>query len=412
MRPLAADSPECEVISYQEAKRLARHEDTAVRIALSRRGDLRPEVLYYLAEDPAPEVRRAIAENRQTPVQADLLLALDADQRVRESLAGKIASLTAEMSRQDQGKAQRYVLQTLELLAIDQAVRVRRILADSLKHVTDAPPDVIKRLASDVDDLVASPILEFSPLLSDLDLLEIIGEGCNSTRLRAISRRQGLGEQVADAIIETDDAMAVAELLSNESAQIREETLDGLVERAVGVPEWHEPLVCRPRLSSAAACKLASFVAGTLLTRLKERRDLDSEAARLVASEVHRRLREGDAGPDAPEAAEANALGDMSNAEVMRAIAVGDRNLVRAILALRSGLHERTVDRILASGSPKAVTALAWRAGLTMRLATQLQIRLAGIAPPNALNARGGSEFPMRDDELSWQIEFFESLST
>ena len=39
--------------------------------------------------------------------------------------------------------------------------------------------------------------LEFSPVLSSDDLLEIISAGCASGRLRAISRRQGLGARVA-----------------------------------------------------------------------------------------------------------------------------------------------------------------------------------------------------------------------
>ena len=50
----------------------------------------------------------------------------------------------------------------------------------------------------------------------------------------AISRRVALGQDVADAIVDTGDIEAVAELLGNASAQIREETLDRIVDQAPG----------------------------------------------------------------------------------------------------------------------------------------------------------------------------------
>src|SRR3546814_10073778 len=95
------------------------------------------------------------------------------DLAVRAELAAKIAKLTALEGRGAQEKAQRVVEETLELLARDQATRVRRILAEALKSVAGAPPQVIQRLARDAEDVVACPVLEFSPLLSEEDLLEI-----------------------------------------------------------------------------------------------------------------------------------------------------------------------------------------------------------------------------------------------
>jgi hypothetical protein len=61
---------------------------------------------------------------------------------------------------------------------------------------------------------------------------------------------------------------------------------------------------------------------------------------------------------------------------------------------------------MLASGSAKAVVALAWRAEVAMRVATQLQLRLAGISPASVLGARSDS-YPLADEDMQWQIEFF-----
>lgn len=404
-------------LTYEDSKDLARRQDPEVRAELSRREDLRPEILYYLAEDPSPAVRRMVARNANTPKQADRLLAQDTDQTIREELAAKVARLTPDLSRSDQKEAQHHVLQTLEILARDQAARVRQILSEALKDTVDAPNAVIQRLARDLDQIVAAPILEFSPLLTELDLLEIIEEGCVSGKLRAISRRHDLGAQVADAIVATDDPDAITALLENRSTQIREDTLDVLVDMAIGVPAWHEPLVTRPKLSSRAALKLATFIADSLLTKLQSRNDLDKAALKAVTQEVHRRLTNPLSEPDKKREDESGAsessegADTISDDELAQALSSGDETLVRTGLALRAGMLEAAVERILSSASAKAVTALAWKAGLDMRFAMQLQLRMGGITPRNLLNAKEGVGFPMADEEMVWQLEFFESLA-
>lgn len=402
-------------MSYDRSKRLARDKDSHVRAELAERDDLKPEILYFLAADPAAEVRRSIAANPRTPAQANLLLVKDGDEAVRQSLAEKVSRLTPDLSTEEQLHAQRYVVQTLESLARDQAIRVREILATALKDVAHAPPSVIRRLARDTEEIVACPILEFSPLLSDQDLIEIIEEGCASGNLKAISRRKGLGPTVADAIVATDDESAITVLLENKSAQIREQTLDNLVERAAVVTAWHKGLVERPNISSKTAQKLATFVAAALLNKLQARHDLDDVTARLVAQEAQRRLAATDnpeaiAGESADSPTDCAAGHDVQSEAMAQALADGDRGLVQSGLALRSGLRETVVEKILSSGSPKAITALVWKAGLNMRFAMRLQVQMGGITPQNVLNAQNGTDFPLSSEQMEWQLDFFESL--
>ena len=232
---------------------------------------------------------------------------------------------------------------------------------------------MIQRLARDAADVVACPVLEFSPLLSDLDLLEIIERGGDSGRLTAISRRHGVGEQVADAIVATQNEGAITALLDNGSAQIREEALDGLVAAALEVSVWQEPLVRRPRLPSSAARKLAGFVASSLLDLLNARNDLDRETASLVAREVERRIgheaaetaekgREtanGEGETDKTRARRMFEAGELDDRALMQALNGGDRGLVRHGVALRADLPLSLIDHVLAAHSAKGVTALA-----------------------------------------------------
>ena len=419
-------------LSYEEAKELARHKDPAVRRILAARPDLRPEILYYLAEDPHPDVRRQIAANQATPIQADLRLAADIDPSVRGDLAAKIARLAPGLSADEQDRLRNMTYEALSLLARDQITRVRQILAEALKDVANAPPDLIRALAHDSEVEVSSPVLQFSPVLTDEDLLEIIHSSPMSGKLSAISKRQIVPANVADAIARTDDIDAIAVLLANPSAQIREETLDMLLERAPDHEDWHGPMVRRPQLSARAATRLARFVAESLLLVLQERPDLDPETKAAVAAVVRRRVEE--VGSDMADfhrgakvvvpqtevgegpmdvAARLFKAGQLEEQAVMSAIASGDEDFVAAALATRANLPYALAQKIISTRSAKGMTALVWRARLGMAVAVLAQIRMGKIAPSDVIRPKAGSQaFPLTAEEMNWQIEFFMTMAT
>ncbi|MDR3439200.1 DUF2336 domain-containing protein [Telmatospirillum sp.] len=414
-------------LTYDQARVLASHADPEVRRVLACRPDLPPEILYFLAEDPAPLVRRQIAANRAAPAQADYHLAGDADASVRGDLAQKIAHLAPGLSADEQDRLRQITYQTLQLLARDQITRVRKILADALKDVADAPPQVIRQLAHDGELAVASPILEFSPVLSDEDLLEIIGGAPMAGVLSAISRRKVLGAAVADGIAKTDDIEAISFLLSNPRAQIREETLDMLLDQAPDIEAWHGPFVHRPQLSARAATRLARFVADNLLRVLDQRQDFDAKTKAAVAAVVRRRVE--DAGSDMvafrrgeplsavpPEPVETRVSrlqseGKLDDKRLVDGLTANDNEFVMHALARLAGVSVNRVNKIVTTQSAKGIVSLTWKAGLSMQTAVALQTKLAKIPPPDLLLPRPGSKaFPMALEEMAWQLEFFASM--
>ena len=409
---------------YEEAKRLARDPNLSVRRRLAARADVEPEILYYLAEDKAPEVRRVIAANEATPHQADQLLLRDQDEQVRAELAQKVARLLPGLPADAQNQARQRVIDMLEILARDEAVRVREAISDAVKGMSDISPEIVRRLAHDAEFAVASPVLRFSPLLTDEDLLDIIAGAPPTGILSAIAGRDRLGPAVSDAIVAADDEPAVAALLANPSAQIREETLDLIVERAPQRTSWHEPLVRRPALPVRAATRIARFVAESLLEVLKKREDLPKATRTQIAAEVKKRLADDAKAKSAAEAKKAAAEeeeGETAEEKVTRlkkegkldedtvadAVDAGQRAFVRAALSVLAEVPVSVVDKILSARSAKGVMALAWKAGLSVRLAVQLQTRIGGISPRQALHPRGGKDYPMTTEEMKWQIEFF-----
>ncbi len=407
--------------TYEEAKRLANHPDADVRRSLAARADVVPEILYYLCNDPDSEVRRRIAANDGAPRQADLKLARDDDAQVRADLARKISRLAPGLTAEEQDAVRRMTYETLALLAHDQLPTVRHILAEALKSEADAPPELIRRLARDIEIIVAAPVLEFSPVLTDEDLMDIIRASPAVGALSAIARRSNLSAGVSDTIADSADVEAIVHLLGNDSAQLREETLDSLVARARNVPRLHEPLVHRPRLPQGAARRLATFIADNLLAVLAARRDLAPETVAAVSRVVHDRLGENPAvaiPADERENVEIEAeiekarplhdCGQLTEGLVKGSIAANHLAFAKAAIAVRADLPSAVVIRILASASAKAVTSLCWRAGLSMDCTALVQTRLAHISPDVILHGRG-RHFPLTEGEMNTQIAVFSS---
>ncbi len=410
-------------LSYAQSKRLARDEDPAVRQAVASHPGVRPEVLYYLAEDTDTDVRRRVAGNDRTPRQADLILARDQQPDVRIDLARKIARLIPDMTPDDQDAVYRAAVSVLEVLCEDQLVRVRQMIAEAIKALPTAPHHVVKRLAQDREPQVASPVLAVSPVLNDEDLLEIIGTEPVQQALEAIARRDRVSAEVSGAIVDTGERAAIASLLANHSAQIREETLDYVAGQAAGVPAWHAPLVRRPSLSARVANRIAGFVARNLLVELSERQDLAPDVLSAIEETVERRLEDPEASDDAafePEWAGADKVGEkvrtmqeegsLDATAIEQALDENDKPFVMRALAALADQEADVAAKIIANRSSKGMLALAWKAGLSAHLAAQLQSRLAGLQPAEIMYPTDDGSYPMPDDGLEWQLEFFRDL--
>ncbi|MFQ5347682.1 MAG: DUF2336 domain-containing protein [Rhodothalassiaceae bacterium] len=386
--------------------------DLARRRAMARGEDTHPEILYYLAEDGDSMVRRAVAGNSATPRQADQLLTGDPDDEVRIELARKIARLVPGLSSEENRRLRERTLAILETLANDTLPKVRAIVAEEIKRSDAVPKALVRKLAQDVEDTVCCPVLEYSPLLNDDDLREIIAAGISQGALVAIARRDGVGEAVSDDIAATLEVPAVAALLANPSPQIREDTLDRIIEQARDTMELHKPLALRPALSIRAMKRIASFVASALVHKMLERNAIEEDAAEEILDRVRERIASERVGNDeekrlAAQARKFHDRGMLDDAFVTDAIDNNRRELLIQCLAIMAQIPAQAVRDILASKSGRAVTALAWAAGLSMRTAFKMQTEIALVSPSQLVPARDGIDYPMEESELVWQLSYF-----
>lgn len=387
------------------------------RASLRDRADLasstqtHPEILYYLAQDDAVTVRRAIAANKATPVQAAPLLAQDRDVDVRLALAARLVDLLPDISSEKHSKLYAYAVQALGTLAQDEVLKIRRALSTALKDCAQTPPQVAAQLARDVEREVSEPILRFCTALADDDLLDILSDHPDPWVIAAIAGRSQVSAPLSTAVVKTGDTPATSLLLRNMGATFTQATLKKIVEKARDTPEWHAPLALRRELSSDMAQRIADFADDSIRSILETRADFDTQTRREIADMTQRRIAYKDPvgiHETAADKLERHLKTGSLTAEILQdALAWKDEEFIALSLAYLAKIHPLVATKMLNSGSARPLIALCSRAEMPMRLAVALQRDLAKLPPKDMIYARGGTDYPLSDQEIKWQLEFY-----
>ncbi len=392
------------------------NENARVRMAADEKTP--PDALRALAQDDALVVRASLALNPAASTVLAQLIAHDPDDRVRALLGQRLAMLLPSLPTPQLNAAGHHVHDILSLLAADATIRVRAAIASVIKEMDCAPHALVLQLAQDKAASVSEPMIHFSPLLSDADLLSLVTSPAGTHTITAIARRPRLSAFIADAIAESHDNRAIASLLEKNGDAIGEATLDALIAKAAAQKSWHALMVRRPQLSPRAATALSEMISASLLAELSQRMDLPAE----LTSELETRLRralEADRSATSPSAEPAPLPNDTAqlveemanegkiNEPTLIATARrGEVRLCTAVLAHAAKVLPSVVERAASLRSAKGLVSLIWQAEFTMQCAGVLQTLLLRLPPDEVLHPKDDGSFPLTQDEMRWQIEF------
>jgi len=346
-----------------------------------------------------------------TPLSKAAEVANDPNVDVRLALVARLVKLMPGLSPDKHSQLYSYAVQALQALAQDEVLIVRRALSSALKDYAKAPPTVVARLARDVEREISEPILRFCVALDDDELLDILASHPEPWVISAIAGRPVVSEDVSEAVVKTRDVPGTAVLIGNKGAKFLPATLESIVEMARLHPDLHRPLAMRHDLTVDIARQLAGFVNEAILDVLKDRSDYDAPTRRGIVGLVGRRMAfMADAAKSlTPEQklAKYTAAKALTPELIQDALAWHEREFVILALASLSGIPAEKVQQILNSGSAKAIVALSWKAQLPPRLSLDVQ-RLGGrIQPKDLLYPKGGTDYPLSQAEIAWQLEFF-----
>lgn len=186
----------------------------------------------------------------------------------RADIAGKVAATLSAGAFNE--RETHLALDILRVLVRDIESKVRQAISSNLRDCLTVPHDVVLELARDEVPEVAVPLLRYSYILSEEDLVEIVRATKEVAKLVAVAGRDSISADLSDALVETQVNTAIKVLLGNKGAIVREQTISNHWESLSADRGLLEVMVDRGGLSPRLAEKLYSAVSDEMKTKLSK----------------------------------------------------------------------------------------------------------------------------------------------
>lgn len=304
----------------------------------------------------------------------------------RAEIAGKIAGQHPALST-----AQRKLAEDIfRLMVKDAEVRVREALSRQLKENPLVPNDVAVALARDVDS-VALPMLQFSEVLTDEDLIEIV-KAQSPEKQVAVARRAHVSANLADALVDSHNEAAVASLVANEGAELTEAALQRVVDEFGSSEMVGKPLVERASLPVTVAERLMAKVSENLRQALAARPDMSPEMAANLLLQARELAVLGLADTDTDVAKLVDHLyrnNRLTPSIILRAVCMGDMTFFEWALAKLARIKLENARTLIHDAGKRGFEALFDKAGLpkaffaAMRAAVDVSYEMEYDGGPN-----------------------------
>jgi hypothetical protein len=313
--------------------------------------------------------------------------------------------------------------------------QVIALIEQELGHTPYMTRQAANRLRQDIQGIGRVSIADYIELLSDSDFLDIM-RGRGEFVQTAAERERGELEAAAKARLvaqqaEKEKGGLLNRLLSSDDAPRNVVPMTPHFVEKASKPKapGNDIFGGQNRISRQAQRRIAHFIMASLFDTLVEQGRMRTEVARALRQSVRQRiekarfenrmsvpLRESEMDVeiadnemvenDVVEATDAKMTIDQY---VLDALSRNDDALVVQALAHYAQIPANAVSKILDSGSARAITALAWRAGMTAPAAVVLQIS-NGIPESAIESPAAGGRFAMAAADMDWYIDFFNDM--
>ena len=273
------------------------------------------------------------------------------------------AWLISDLTQDDRSAAEGALLMLLD----DASPLVRQAMAEVFARSNEAPAAIVQALSLDQPS-VALPVLEYSPLLIDADLVDIIATG-NCQMQCAVARRVNLPASVCAAIAEVGSAAAALELIENAYAELAPFSWDRIVERHGHLAAIRESMLVLEDLPAATRAALVAKLSDTLAQFVVARNWLSADRAGRIANEARDRATVNIAARSRGDdmrglVRHLRATGELTAGLILRALLSGNLELFDHALAELSGLPQSRVCALVHDRGGASLQALLRRAGL------------------------------------------------
>ena len=263
----------------------------------------------------------------------------DPSAETRAEMAAKVAGdfVSNTLSENERRLAE----EIFHVMVKDAEVRVREALAQNLKENTGVPHDIALSLAKDVET-VALPVLQFSEVLTDEDLIQIVASQSPAKQV-AIAKRAQVSENVSEALVDAGNEEAVTSLVSNVGAEISEKSLQKVVDDLGDREAIQGAMVHRPKLPVAVSERLVTVVSEKFLVEMIKRRDLPEDVVTDMILQARERAvislsADSDEADVGTLVRQLNENGRLTPSIMLRGLCMGDMTFFEAAMAELAGV--------------------------------------------------------------------------
>lgn len=297
-------------------------------------------------------------------------LLTDRSPDTRVSTAEKIAS---EFTQGNLSQRERTLaVEIFRLMMQDAETRVRQALAQELKACPYLPHELANLMANDVEQ-VAVPVLQFSAVLTDADLIDIV-ETLNRSKQRAVAKRSRVSAAVSAALVDHGDSEVVIELLRNTGATIEEPALIQAVQKHGNDEAVMRPLVDRAELPLTVAERLVTKVSEEMRRVLVLRHKMSDDLAQSLTRRTRERVTVGMLNPGISDGevqrivAQLRTEGRLTPSLLLRMLCEGDLRFFEAAMATLAGIPWLNAARLIHDAGQRGLAALCRASGLPDQL--------------------------------------------
>ncbi|MFH1805650.1 MAG: DUF2336 domain-containing protein [Pseudomonadota bacterium] len=310
--------------------------------------------------------------------------------------------------------------------------QVAALIEQELDHTPYLTRQAALKLTREISAIGRVQAIDYVEMLSDADFLDILrgrGEFVVTAAVRAETEKRA----AAEARLSRDRAEKgglLTRFLSGDDGPKNVVALTPHLDRvqALDFASGDDHVLSgREKISRQAQRRIAHFIAASLFDTLVEERRLRAEVARALRQAVRQRIEKArfenrmpveavqtmildELPEDAELVTQAGASQPMTiDQVVLDALSRDEDAMVVQALAHYAQLPQAVVSKIIDSGSARAITALAWRAGMTAPSAVVLQIS-SGVPEDNLERPVAGGRYNMSSADMDWYIDFFNEL--
>ena len=290
-----------------------------------------------------------------------------------EMRAKTTAKIAAQFSAEVLSPTERQIAEDIfRKLVKDVELRVREALAAHLKNSPDLAHDVAVALARDVDS-VSLPMLKFSEVLTDEDLIEIVRDRVETKQV-AVAQRSSVSTRVADVLIDIGNEKAVARLVGNEGARLTEQALGRVMTEYELSEAVSDSLARRPNMPASISARLVEALSERLQEFMQQKHDVSPDVASNLILQARERATMSLVEYGSTDTELDNLIEQLIRKErlsaslLLRSLCHGDMNFFERGLARLAGLPLQNARILIHDQGQLGLESIAIKAELSKRL--------------------------------------------